>query len=139
MADALIDAVEKNDVALVRQLIGRGVYVDGVDNAWGRSALYWAAREGFVECAKVLLEANADVHKANDSGWNPLHPASYNGHVECVKVGCLFGLWMKKQSHFSLLQLLINWKANVNAKTNSDRSPLHFAAMGGHLACVEVR
>ena len=86
MADALIDAARKNDVALVRQLIGRGVYVDGVDNAWGRSALYWAAREGFVECAKVLLEANAEVSKADNVGWTALHNASNHGRVECVKV-----------------------------------------------------
>ena len=86
MADALIEAAKRNDVALVKQLIGRGVYVDGVDNAWGRSALYWAAREGFVECAKVLLEANAEVSKADNVGWTPLHITSNNGHVECVKV-----------------------------------------------------
>ena len=85
MADALIDAAVKNDVTLVKQLIGTGVDVNGVDLA-GYTALYYAAMRGFVECAKVLLEADADVNIANDIGWTPLHTVSANGHVECVKV-----------------------------------------------------
>ena len=140
MADALIDAAKENNVALVKQLIERGADVNGVDGV-GRTALYWAAKSGFVECTKVLLEANADVNKACHNGWTPLHVASGNGYVECVKVLYLFGLWMKKTiSHtFVAVQLLIDWKANVNAKDDDGLSPLHWAVYRRHLACVEVR
>ena len=81
----LFRAVEGNEVALVKELIGRGVDVNGVDGI-GYTALDWAAQRGFVECAKVLLEANADVNKTDDDGWTPLLIASNYGHVECVKV-----------------------------------------------------
>ena len=53
MADALIDAVKENDVALVKQFIGKGVDVGGVDGG-GRTALLCAARKIFVVRAKVL-------------------------------------------------------------------------------------
>ena len=85
MADSLIDAVRKSNVALVKELIGRGVDVNGVDDVYGYTALDWAAQRGFLECAKVLLEANADVNRTDD-GWTPLHNASYYGPVECAKV-----------------------------------------------------
>ena len=60
MADALIGAVKTNDVALVKQLIFSGADVNGVDR-FGSTALYYAAENGFVECSKVLLEANPQI------------------------------------------------------------------------------
>lgn len=72
-------------VPSVKQLIARGVDVNGVDED-GWTPLIWAAKEGFVECVKVLLEAKADLDKALDGGLTPLHIASRYGHVECVKV-----------------------------------------------------
>jgi ankyrin repeat protein len=140
MSDALIDAVKENDIALLKQLIEDGADVNGVDEVV-RTALFWAAVKGFVGCARLLLVANADVNKGNRGGWTPLHIASSNGHGECVKVRWLrylFGLWMKNNLSLSLLQLLIDWKAIVNAKENDGRSPLHLAAEQGQLACVEV-
>ena len=53
MADALIGAVKTNDVALVKQLIGGGVDVNGGDRD-GWTALHWAANRGFVECTKLF-------------------------------------------------------------------------------------
>ena len=85
MADALSNAVEENDVVLVKELIGKGADVNGVDrNGW--TALHWAVWRGFAGCTRVLLESNADVDKANHSGATPLHRALNIGHVECVKV-----------------------------------------------------
>ena len=105
MTDALIDAAKKNDVALVDQLIGRGVDVNGAD-VFECTALWWAAARGFVECTKLLLEANAHVDKADREGWTPLHSASCNGHAECVKVrwGDTFSfVWKKNNLTLSLL------------------------------------
>ena len=101
MTDALFDAARKNNVALVKELIGRGVDVNGADgNGW--TALYWAVYGGFVECSKVLLEANAHVDKAASNGSTPLHIASSRGHAECVKVWwCdMFSFCRKTISHF---------------------------------------
>ena len=85
MANALADAVRKNDVPVVVQLIEKGANVNDFDE-YGMTALICAASEGFVGCAKLLLEANADVDKGARYRWIPLHNASNNGHAECVKV-----------------------------------------------------
>src|SRR3990167_9255982 len=97
MANALIDAVKENEAPLVKELIGRGVDVNGADG-WGCTALWWASMNGFAECAKLLLEANADMGDRMADN-TPLHMASNFGRAECVKVRFdLFVLWMKKNN-----------------------------------------
>ena len=36
-------------------------------------------------CARVLLEAGAEIEKANNNGWTPLMKASYWGHAKVVE------------------------------------------------------
>jgi ankyrin repeat protein len=85
---------------------------------------------------KILLHAKADVNKADRNDWTPLHDASYNGHVDCVKVCCF--VCCECFLIVFLLQLLIAHGANINARNIGRYSPLHMAAANGHLACVEV-
>ena len=102
MADALIGAVKKNDVVLVEQMIGRGLDVNCVDED-GKTSLHWAAYNGFVECAQVLLESKANLYKADQAGWAPLHVASWCGRAKCVKVGCEIGFFFfHTWSHFQV-------------------------------------
>ena len=84
---SLREAVEKNDVALVKQLIGGGYSVNGFHGRW--SPLLCAATKGFVECVRILLEAGAHLTTSDDIGRTPLIAAFWNGHVECARV-CLF-------------------------------------------------
>jgi ankyrin repeat protein len=60
-------------------------------NEFGCTALWFAARDGNVECVTALLDTNADANKADDMGVAPLHKASSTGSVECVRVCCLCG------------------------------------------------
>ena len=52
----------------------------------GFGALHWAAREGRIECARLLLEAQAtvDVRAADDV--TPFMLACKGGHIECAKL-----------------------------------------------------
>ena len=81
---SLIDAVWMNDVVSVKALIASGADLEEKD-VFGSTPLSVAAWRGFVECAKVLLEAKADL-KAKGFGEQPLYAASFHGHVDCVKV-----------------------------------------------------
>lgn len=139
MTEKLIAAMKEYDIALVKQLIAGGVDVNGVD-VGGWTPMFWAAREGFLECQKLLGEAKADVDKSNDWGTTPLHTAAYWGRGLCVKVGVgvCCGREKKKKVSF-LVQLLIDWKANVHANTRVGDVPLHFAAEKGEFVCMEVR
>jgi len=49
----------------------------------GLTALLLAARQGATECAKVLLDAGADINLAEpDAGFTPLLEAIYNDHYD---------------------------------------------------------
>jgi len=48
----------------------------------------------------------------------PLHYAAWNGHL-------------------SVVEYLVNQKADINAKNKNNWTPLHYAAQNGHLSVVE--
>lgn len=81
----LIQCTKSDNFNEVKRLLQNGVNVNAVDGD-GRTALSLAAEMGHVECAVVLLDANADVNKVNNAGLTPLHDASVNDHVEFVRV-----------------------------------------------------
>jgi ankyrin repeat protein len=44
------------------------------------TALIFAARQGDIESAKLLLAAGADINQASEYGWTPLLTATQNRH-----------------------------------------------------------
>jgi ankyrin repeat protein len=85
--------------------------------------------------AQLLLQRGADVTKEDRFKRMPLHFAAYDGRAECVKV-CVENecspccdVWCK---------VLVDAKANVDAKTKAGDTPLHYATMNSHMACVQV-
>ena len=71
---------------VVRELLGLGVAVDGVEEYW-ETALCLASRNGRADVVRVLVEeAGADVNMANGYGKPPLYLASQTGGVDVVRV-----------------------------------------------------
>jgi ankyrin repeat protein len=52
--------------------------------------LFIAAYNGHLEMARALLEAGADVNKANSNDCTPLYAAAKEGHLEMVRLLCGF-------------------------------------------------
>ena len=75
----------------------------------GFTALLFAARGGFTECAKILLDHGADIKAADPDGTSALVLAIINGHFETAA-------------------FLLDRKADPNAADSSGRGPL-FAAV----------
>ena len=65
------DETDDNEV-VVAGLVGSG--------GGGLTALVFAAREGDLESAKLLVEAGADVNQTTEYGWTPLLTATNNRH-----------------------------------------------------------
>ncbi|MBU0514428.1 MAG: ankyrin repeat domain-containing protein [Proteobacteria bacterium] len=115
----LIEAVRAGDEARVRAVLRRHPQaIDGAD-AWGRTALHWAAVEGHVNLAELLLDAEADVNAENRDGETPLHEAVFRG-------------WA------GLARLLLARGAYVNARNKVGVTPLHYAAGLGRRQLVEI-
>ena len=49
-------------------------------------ALHYAAQDGHVDVAKVLIRNGADVNAKDSDGETALHMAAEDGHVDVVKV-----------------------------------------------------
>jgi ankyrin repeat protein len=107
---ALIYAIKINSVAVVKTLLAHGADPNA-KVADGLPALFRTGRSP--EIAAALIEAHADVNAvAGDSRQTLLHGAAADGNTDIVK-------------------LLLNAKANVNARDVSGETPLHSAVRSG--------
>src|SRR5215469_11594694 len=53
-----------------------------VKDGGGLTPLVYAAREGCFDCARVLVEAGANVNQVSNYGWTPLLTATQNKHYK---------------------------------------------------------
>ena len=94
----------------------------GADPAWtdydGSSALHWAASDGLVNIARLLLDHGWDLEARSSAGRRPLHYAAEYGQVE-------------------MLQLLAGRGAELDCQDAEDQdTPLHWAAHNSHASAV---
>src|SRR5262245_60201691 len=107
---ALADAVEKQDAAAIRALIGDSdVNAAQVD---GMTALHWAVHHDDLATAKALLAAKANPNAENRYGVTPLSLACTNGNTP-------------------MLALLLDAGAKANAPLRGGETPLMTAARTG--------
>ena len=114
------DAAARGDVETVRSLVKQGADVNAAQGD-GMTALHWAAEEGSLELAEVLIYAGARVDALTRLGsYTPLHLASQWGHAAVVKA-------------------LLAAGADANALTTTGGvRPLHFAAESGSVEAVHA-
>jgi ankyrin repeat protein len=74
----------------------------------GLTALVFAARENCIECAKMLLDAGADLNQRTLYGWTALLTATQN-------------------RHYKLAAYLLDHGANPNIANNGGWTPLYLA------------
>ena len=147
--DDFFKALKMDDVATVRQLLARGFDANTIDpqgqhglliaikepspkvakilvnapkidlnilNVLGESPLMLAALKGELELATQMVKNGADVNK---TGWTPLHYAASNSHVSVVK-------------------LLLENYAYIDAGSPNGTTPLMMASMYGSPEAVKL-
>ena len=60
-----------------------GCDINLADNS-GITPLYMAAQDGKDACVQMLIDYNADIHKARKNGMMPIHAAASCGRVLSV-------------------------------------------------------
>jgi ankyrin repeat protein len=109
-------AARGNHIDTVRLLISRGANLQ-LENDKGSTPLYWAVRYGFAELARLLVgEGQANVHQRRKLGLvTPIILASALGHRDIVDV-------------------LLAYGADVEARMGNGTTALHAAAFEVHLS-----
>ncbi|XP_047948377.1 uncharacterized protein LOC125194283 [Salvia hispanica] len=113
----LTHAARQGHTALAKYLVDHGAD-PSIPSALGTTALHHSAGTGDVELLKFLLSKDVSVDSQSDAG-TPLIWAAGHGQQDSVK-------------------LLLEHKANPDAKTEDDITPLLSAVAAGSLACLEL-
>ncbi|KAN0137681.1 Ankyrin repeat-containing domain protein [Lactarius tabidus] len=106
---------------VMRLLLDYGANADLYDKR-RNTPLHFAASEGHLEVARMLLERGADVNSKNDEGLTPLQRASQ----------------IQQEGKSDIMRLLLDYGANANVYDKRRNTPLHFAASEGHLEVVRM-
>lgn len=150
---ALMQAVNANNAAKVRDLIAQGVNINEYDSS-GDAPLVMAAYKGYTEIVRLLLEAGADVTVV-DPGMKAtaLHAASYAGRTEAAKLLVQYGIDIDKQGPYNgytalhdaiwqnnvdVARVLIDAGANLHLKNHDGQTPLDFARSKHHNEIVKM-
>ncbi|KAI0412894.1 hypothetical protein F5X98DRAFT_353603 [Xylaria grammica] len=115
--------------------------------------LRWAASNGYVEIAELLLNEGADVADANEDGWTPLICAAANDRQAVVQLlldtedvnvnsrdsnGRTPLSWAAEFGHETVVELLLQKGANVEARDATFHTPLSYAAKEGHEGVAQL-
>ena len=105
---------------LVELLLNKKVKID-IDKTvnYGNTALHFAAYNGHLEVAKLLLAKGGSLDLLNNEGKTPLHYAAKYGKSQVA-------------------ELLLNNKARIDLPDNEGNTPLHFTAEEGNPGVAKV-
>lgn len=79
----LFDFIRNGDTKEVQRLLNDGV--DAKLEYKGKSTLHWAADNGFLDVAQLLVERGAELNGRDSSKMTPLHWAAFENHPQLVK------------------------------------------------------
>lgn len=130
--NALMCAVASGFQGMVQALLSAKPDLS-LRNREGQTALHLAAKYGPCENTLLLLKAKADPHARDGRGDTPLITASRMGNTQAYSPQ-----EQSKSGHTLSMQLLINFKADVNACNLLGDSALTLAAFYQDLSAVHI-
>jgi ankyrin repeat protein len=112
-----------------------------------------ACTNGSAPFIELLLNAGANPNTPIATGERPIMTCARTGHADAVRLLIAHGadvnggeptqnqtalMWAAAEQHPKVLQMLIEAKANLQARTKSGFTALHFAARAGDLESTKI-
>jgi ankyrin repeat protein len=117
LEDDLYKAVDKGDIAKVKELINKGANVNYITESNNHSLLRWAVDKDNVEMAKLLIANGAEIN---------------NGYGEPLLIRAVIG------GRISMLKFLLEKGVDINVKDKHGQTALmHAAHMGARYNVVK--
>lgn len=147
--DDFFAAVQRDEAATVKSLLARGFDANTVDPK-GLQGLYLALREPSLKVAQVLVDwPKTDVNALNTKDESPLMMAALRGQHEIAeklikrgadvnKTGWAPLHYAASRGHLSLMALLLENSAYIDAESPNGTTPLMMAAMYGTPEAVKL-
>lgn len=116
----LHSAVKSKALGCIKLLLSEYNVDVNVLDTMGSAPIHICADQGFSDCLHVLLKSDKTVIDLKDyHEFTALHLACEFAHVECVR-------------------LLIEHKANIQAKNMKSQMPMHMAAKSQSVDCIDM-
>ena len=112
-------AAVAGDLEQVTLLVEQGEDKNQGGGGYDDTPLSIAARGGYLDVVRYLVEQGADMEKADSYGRTPLINASFDGQLEATRY-------------------LLEQGANRDKADNNGATSLHYAACHGHLEIVKL-
>jgi uncharacterized protein len=149
---ALLWAAHWNDLETAALLIGAGADANAA-NEFRMTPLSQACVNGSTTLVQLLLKAGANPNTPIATGETPLMTCAKTGSADTVRALIAHGaavnakepvqnqtalMWAAAEHHPDAVSLLIDAKADLQARTKSGFSALHFAAREGDQKCARL-
>ena len=138
----------RGDVA--EALLEKGADANIADSA-GMTPLFHAVSRGVLSMTRLLVENGADMAAQDQTGWTPLHHAAQKNQVEVAAYLLDQGADIHARSHGGgqpiheaigtskeMIDLLVAKGADVQSKTNEDKTALDYATELGDEETIAI-